>query len=137
MDLRDVRKVRVRMERIREHIDTLRSAAEYGERINHNGNGGSPTADKLPRIIARIEELTDELVSSALDYDVELVLAEEAIDSLSESEQKIARARYIDGLSWRQVAEKTNYSVGRCRNANTEIARKVGEVTYGKQTEAM
>ena len=133
MDLREVRKVRVRMDRIKEHIDTLRSAAEYGERIAHTGSGGSPTADKLPRIIARIEELTDELVSSALDYDVEVTLAEDAIDGLSESEQKIARARYIDGLSWRQVAERTHFSVGRCRNVNTDIVQKVSEVKYANR----
>jgi DNA-directed RNA polymerase specialized sigma24 family protein len=125
MDLRGVRKVRTRMDRLREHIEVLNSAKEYGERIAHNGGGSNPTADKLPRIIARIEELTDELVSCALDYDIEVVLAESVIEKLSESEQKIARARYIDGLSWRQVAERTNYSVGRCRNVNTDIVRKV------------
>ena len=130
MDLGEVRRARVRMDQIKEHIEVLNSAKEYGERIAHNGDGGSPTADKLPRIVARIAELTDELVSSALDYDIEVTLAERAIDELTDSEQKIARARYIDGLSWRQVAERTHFSVGHCRNANLSIVEKVNEVKY-------
>jgi len=121
VDLRDVRKLRNRMEQIREHIEVLNSAVEYGERINKNGSGGGYASDKIPRIIARIAELTDEMVSCALDYDIEVTIAEEAIDGLSESEQKIARARYIDGLTWSKVAEQTGCSIGRCRNVNQKI----------------
>lgn len=114
------------MEQIKEHIEILNSAVEYGERINRNGNGGGCASDKIPRIIARIAELTDEMVSCALDYDIEVTIAEEAIAGLSESEQKIAQARYIDGLTWSKVAEKTNYSIGTCRNANMKIVKKLG-----------
>ena len=113
------------MEQIREHIEILNSAVEYGERINKNGSGGGYASDKIPRIIARIAELTDEMVSCALDYDIEVTIAEEAISGLSESEQRIAQARYIDGLTWSKVAEKTNYSVSHCRNKNMEIIRKL------------
>jgi len=113
------------MEQIKEHIEILNSAVEYGERINRNGNGSGYASDKIPRIIARIAELTDEMVSCALDYDIEVTIAEEAISGLSESEQRIAQARYIDGLTWSKVAEKTNYSVGTCRNTNMKIVRKL------------
>lgn len=125
MDLRNVRKVRVRIERLKEHIEVLNSAKEYGERMLHTGGKSNYPTDRLSRIVARIAELTDELVSCALDYDVEVTLAEEAISKLSEPEQKIARARYLDGLSWRGVAAKTNYSVSHCRNVNNSIIKKV------------
>lgn len=128
MDLRNARKARVRMNQIKEHIEVLNSAKEYGEKVIHNGSGSNFPTDKMGRIVTRIAELTDELVSIALDYDIEVMIAEQAIESLSDSEQKIARARYIDGLSWRQVSTQTNYSVGHCRNANMRIIEKVNEV---------
>jgi DNA-directed RNA polymerase specialized sigma subunit len=125
VDLRNARGIKVTMDRIKEHIEVLKSALEYGERILHNGTGSNYPTDKISRIVARIEELTDQYVSLALDYDIEVTMAEQAIEKLSESEQKIARARYIDGLPWRQVAAQTNYSVSHCRNKNLDIIKKV------------
>jgi DNA-directed RNA polymerase specialized sigma subunit len=112
------------MEQIREHIEILNSAVEYGERINKNGSGGGYASDKIPRIIARIAELTDEMVSCALDYDIEVTIAEEAIESLPENAQKIARYRYIEGMPWKDVAEKAVYSLRQCYRIDEEIKRR-------------
>jgi hypothetical protein len=68
----------------------------------------------MARIVTRIAELADELVSVVLD--IEVTMAKQAIKILSGSEQKIAQARYINGLSWSEVSKKTNFSVSHCRN---------------------
>lgn len=123
-DLRNAQKTRCKIDQIKEQIEILRSAVEYGERIIKSGGSGC-TKDKIGKIISRISELTDEMTSLAIDYDIDVAIAEQAISDLTEPQQKIARARYIDGLSWREVAEKTNYSESHCKNTNISIIRKV------------
>lgn len=125
MDLRNAGKMGRRIRSLRERIDILNSAKEYGERIQHNGAGSNYPTDRMADIVARIDELTREMISLTLDRDIEIVLAEEAISHLSESEQKIAEARYVDGLTWSEVSKKTRYSVSHCRNANMSIIKKV------------
>ncbi len=67
MDLRNVSKIGRRIRNLRERIDILNSAKEYGERIIHNGAGSNYPTDKMANIVARIDELTEEMISLALE----------------------------------------------------------------------
>jgi DNA-directed RNA polymerase specialized sigma24 family protein len=125
VDLRVVLRARRKIDLINERIAIIRSALEAGERVLHYGAGSNYPTDRLSTNMAKLDELERSLVEVSLEYECEAIIAEEAIDRLPEAQQKIARARYIEGLSWSDVAEKTRYSKSHCKNTNHAIIHKV------------
>lgn len=45
----------------------------------------------------------------------QLVIVDAELAKLPENQEKVLRLRYIEGMSWRRVAEKTDYCERQCR----------------------
>lgn len=121
MDLRIVQNMKEEMINLRERIDTINSMLEYGERAFHTGSGSNYPTDKIANLVAKKDELTDRLISLALDYDIERAIAEEDISHLPGTERKIAGARYIIGQTWEEISREIGYSARRCRQIGEAI----------------
>lgn len=123
LDLHCIREQRRNIDFIQERITLLRSAVEAGEHHLHYGSRSGSTADKLSADIAKILDLEAKLVTVTAQYAEEADLAELWIRQLPERERTIMQLRYIEGLTWREVAERTHYSEGHCKNLNTKAQR--------------
>ena len=72
--------------------------------------GGSGESDKMADTVAKMVDLMKMLnnkIYEALEREIEI---EKAIEKLSEREQHLIRARYINGISWERIAVLMNYS---------------------------
>lgn len=106
--LKTLRSRRASIETKREQIMRLRSAMEgMTQALTLSPRGGLPQTleDKMIKLL----DLQDELASSILVYEYAIRDALQWIDSLPPNEAAVMRHRYIDGLSWRQVARKVGY----------------------------
>lgn len=87
------------------------------ERITPQLDGmphGSDGKDKMATLTATIVDLEEKLDKRRVNCEVEMQRAETVIDTLPDQQRLIMRLRYIDGLTWRQVSEKSNYDKRHC-----------------------
>ena len=75
---------------------------------------GSDGTDKMASITATIVDLERRLDKRRVDCEKEMQRAETVIDTLPDQQRLIMRLRYIEGLTWRQVSEKSNYDKRHC-----------------------
>jgi len=74
--------------------------------------GGKLPGDKISNIIAKIVDLEKQIkdeINSFIDLKKEIHDVIEAVKN--PNERLILRCRYIEFLTWEQVAERTNYSI--------------------------
>jgi len=125
-DLKDLRSQRYKIESLEERIARLRSAMEMGtRRMREVPGGGNYAVDRLSNDIARLDELERELMDEVMQLEQDIRFAEYSIDTLPEPQQKILRLRYIDGLSWQRIAQRTNYSVDHCFTLHRMATKKL------------
>ena len=123
--LYSIRDKRQKIESLKERILRLRSAAELGTRKLQFTPGGSPSADKMADTIARIDELERQLVGETCELEQNIETVEYLIDQLPPYQRIIMRLRYIDGLTWRQVARRVAYDERHCKRINKQVLEKM------------
>lgn len=124
MNLLEIRNIRSKIESLEERMTRLQSAMEIGAQQLKDTPGCKRTHDKLANDMAKMDELRREHAEAVLGLERDFIIVESEIENLPAREQMIMRLRYIDGLSWYDISEKTNYSISHCKNIHTKIVHK-------------
>lgn len=119
MNLHDIRAQRARVSLLRERIEALQSDIERITQVPRNMPGGAGAGhDALSGKVARLVDLKNELITRAEKLEAGMTEAERLLDGLPEQQRMIVWLRYVEGLSWRQVARKAHYGERHCRRIN-------------------
>lgn len=110
-DLKNVRRQKLRVEALQERIERLRSRAEYNQRQLCECGRSDPTRDRLAEYAAELDELERELTGEMIALEKQLVFVDVELAKLPENQEKVLRLRYVEGLSWRDIAKKVGYSI--------------------------
>lgn len=114
-DLKNVRRQKLRVEDLQERIERLRSRAEYNQRQLGECGRSDPTRDRLAEYAAELDELERELTGEMIALEKQLVVVDAELAKLPENQEKVLRLRYVEGMSWRRIAEKTGYCERQCK----------------------
>lgn len=114
-DLKNVRRQKLRVESLQERIEQLRSRAEYTQRELGECGRSDPTRDRLAEYVADIDALERELTAVVISIEKQIVAIDVELEKLPANKVKILRLRFFDGLRWRDVARRTNYSESYCK----------------------
>jgi DNA-directed RNA polymerase specialized sigma subunit len=114
ISLKQIRNQREKVESIKERIARLRSAMLMGNKQLTEMPGSKEVRDRLANDMVKLIELEHELFGEVISMEHNITRAKALIETLPEQQQRILRFRYIDGLSWRKVAQKANYSQDHC-----------------------
>lgn len=126
-DLRAVRDAHIQIQSLTERIARLRSALEgcTAKPLSKMPRGRSASRDKLGDDVARLLELEERRRKQIIDLEIRLEDVEKWIEGLPPHQAKVMRLRYVDGLSWRQVAKRAGYSYDRVRHIHSDAMGKL------------
>lgn len=96
-------------------LDKIPGAAPY--------NAGGPTE----RLAVKHIDLLDRYQEKLADLRAEVLRIEEAIESLEPIERMLMRCRYIDGLTWEEVAVAISYSWRQTHTIHSNALNKLSE----------
>lgn len=114
------------MQSLRERIARLDEAAYLQSVVGaQNGIKNKGNNDRVARIACEIADCKRELAEQILGMEEKACEIERLIKGLDVGEQAIIRARYIDGMPWRQVARATNYSIDSCFRIHKQAIEKL------------
>lgn len=127
MTMQELKSIRIHRKRIRELDEAIETLKSEMEKITPSMSDApcKPTGgDKRAGQIARMIELKVERIER-------YTLLEEAVDNaetwlciLPEQQAKVIRARYIEGMSWEQVARATGYCKMHCHRIHDSAVQK-------------
>lgn len=132
--LQECRKRPARVLRLEESIERLNSTmTRMTQTLSITPAGGGVLGDKLAEQIARLIDLTADYMS-AIKREMEVRDEVTAwLDTLPEQQANVIYHRYVEGLSWRQVAKATNYSEQHCFRIHEAALKKcVGDKDESK-----
>ena len=98
------------------------------QKLSHAPAGGGAAADAISANIARLDVLRvmyNEKWGTIIAKKIEI---EKAIDNLEPDDRLLMRYRYIEGLSWEDVADKLGY----CKR---HVTRRHGEILVKMQND--
>ena len=97
-------------ERLEREIQRCRSRAEKTTAGYGRSSGGAGDGRSLEQTVARIDELTRQLTCQREELVSRWKSIGAAIDAVPEARlRELLRLRYIDGMSFEQIAVKMNY----------------------------
>lgn len=114
-DLKNVRRQKLRVEALQDRIERLRSRAEYNQRQLGEYGRSDPTRDRLAEYVAELDGLERELTGEIIALEKQLVDVDAKLAKLPENQEQVLRLRYLNGLRWRKIAEKTGYCERQCK----------------------
>lgn len=88
--------------------------------------GGKLPGDKISNIIAKIVDLEKQIkdeIDRFVDLKKEIHDAIEAVKN--PKERLVLRCRYIEFLTWREIAERTNYSIKQVYRIHSQALKNV------------
>lgn len=113
-DLKNVRRQRLRVTSLQERIDRLRSRAEFtAQQLGERGQDDA-TRDRLAEYVGELDDLERHLTSEVITLEHAMLTVDEALTELPETQEKVLRLRYCDGLKWRFVASKAGIEERQC-----------------------
>ena len=115
-DLKNVRRQKLRVEALQERIERLRSRAEYTQQQLGECGRSDPTRDRLAEYVAELDGLERQLTGEMIALEKQLVVVDAELAKLPENQEKVLRLKYMEGLRWRQVAQKMHYSESYCKS---------------------
>lgn len=124
-ELKQSRGRQAKIKRLDEEIEQLKSAMESTTQALSLAPGGGAVKDKLAEQMAEYMELIARRNEERIRAESLVEAVEEFIASLPEQQAKVIRLRYVDELSWTQVAEKANYTRRHCTRINEAVLRKM------------
>jgi len=86
---------------------------------------GSPSKDKLERIVCKIIEVQEEINKEVIRGYNKIKEIEDSISSLEEREKQIVRLRYFEGLKWEKICVEMNYSWRQIHYIHNDILNKL------------
>ena len=125
--LRKYGEVKKELEQIRQKLQAVKAAlyAPGAPRLTGmpKSGGGNPLEMRSEKHLALLE-LYD---TKAAELAGELMAIEQEIAALEPKERTLMRCRYIDGLSWDDVAEKIGYCWAQTHRLHAQALRKLKE----------
>lgn len=116
-ELNAIRVERIRVNRLGENIERMRSTLERATAASDR-NGGRSTVETDP-MSARVAELIDleaEWFDSMLAIEKRSIVAEGCLGCLTSQQREVVHWRYIEGMGWEEVSRRTHYSRRHCFN---------------------
>lgn len=88
-------------------------------------NGGGDNFDKMPKLIAEIVEV-QEIINEELQelYSTQRKI-EESIKGLDERDKYLIRRKYIDNITWEELAVEMNYSWQHLHKLHSNILKQL------------
>lgn len=86
---------------------------------------GSGTVDKVGDIAVKLAELKTLIDAKLTQLLTKRTEIEIAIDTLPENEQRLMKLRYIEGLTWQQIADELHYSRRRVLQIHKRIINRL------------
>ena len=128
-DLKAYRAKKLELESLEDKKERLKAQRE---RITaklglKGGTNGNVSTDKLLNDLIKIEALEEQINGLIIDLTDEFVKLNRAIKMLEPVEQMIIRLYYLQGLKWKAVAKKTNYSVNNCWRLQSKALERLKE----------
>lgn len=107
-ELRQYRRLGEEIEDLKQRIAELRNASLKSPKLDGMPRAPGGSGDPIGATIARIDSLEARLAADEADRR----LIENVISSVQDvSERMVLRHRYMDDMSWEQIAEAMNYSI--------------------------
>lgn len=125
-ELERCRTILFEKENLEERIARLRSRAESTTQ-QLRADPGTPSADndKLASYAVKLDALEHRLTDRLIALEDLRQRVDVWLSTLPEQQAVVMRLRYIDGLKWRETAEKAGYTPEHCRKINGAAIRKM------------
>ena len=125
-DLKGIRAAHAKIKSLQARVDRLRAAmySPSSPVLSHTPKG-TDISDPTANAAVTVAGMTLRLLDMVIDLERQIEAAEMHIAFLPEDEQALIRARYIDGMSWRQVSKACNWSVDHCFTKHRQILAKL------------
>lgn len=110
--LKEYKWIQKNIKNLTETLEELRSQAECkSPRLSSEPKGNYKTLDQIPKLIAEIEEVENELqIKLRQAYEL-LTEIEDCISALPEKEKCLMRLRYIHDKRWKDICVEMSYSL--------------------------
>lgn len=125
--LKDCRARRFKIESLKARIAELEDVATNiaakpltNLPVSRGGN-----SDAVGNAAISIAELKEHIVEQLLVLEQQLEEVERWLTTLKPQQAVVMRLRYVDGLSWKQVAQKAGYSVEHCRKIGYKMLHSI------------
>lgn len=114
------------IESLEERIARLRSALEGGAAALSQTPKATPKEnDVFGARIAQLIDMERQLVERVAEREFQLRTVDKWLEALPHADSTVIRLRYVDGLPWRKVAKKVNYTPDSCFKINRRVLRSV------------
>lgn len=110
---------------IDESIIRLRSEMERVTQVLSHAPAHSGNRDKMAEQMRRLEELETARAREVADLEEHIDQCRIWLSNIPEQQAQIMQYKYLDGLSWNEVARKAHYSVGHCTKIHTAAKKKM------------
>jgi DNA-directed RNA polymerase specialized sigma24 family protein len=111
----------------------LRSIAERcTPQLSFGGGRGGGAVSSLAERVEKLIELEEALAAQVLTVEQSIAEVEEWINALPAQQAAVMRLRYVDGLSWREVAARTHYSMNHVYKINMAALKKSDDLLHKK-----
>lgn len=108
-NLQRYREIMLEAEQLQEQMKRLESTIIFPSQKLKDLPPSSFDNDKMAKIVEKLLALQDLYAKKLSDSCAAQLEVESYISSLPEREQRLMRYRYIEGLTWEQVADKMGY----------------------------
>lgn len=108
--LESVRVDTLRIDRLEERIQRLRSAMERMTLLPPSAPRGTKEKDRLAAQMAKLDELERELTERIIKLEEKLREVDQMLDRLPPRQRAIVHLKLVEAMPWRQVEERTHYS---------------------------
>ncbi len=122
-NLQRYREIMLEAEQLQEQMKRLESTIIFPSQKLKDLPPSSFDNNKMAKIVEKLLALQDLYSKKLSDSCAAQLEVESYISSLPEREQRLMRYRYIEGLTWEQVADKMHYSskqIRRIHNATLD-----------------
>jgi DNA-directed RNA polymerase specialized sigma24 family protein len=126
-DLRNLRDLHSQINSLKGRIERLRGllSSPASVRLSYAPRGSGTHSDPVGNGVVKLAEMEEELQQRIVELEEKIRRIEGEINALPPRERAVIRARYVDGLDWRQVARRASYTSEHCRKINAMACRKL------------
>lgn len=125
-DLKGIRACHSKVRSLQQRVDRLRCAmySPASPVLSHAPHGGG-ISDPTAKAAVTIAQMELRLLEMIIDLEQRIEAVEVQIAKMPWEDQQIIRERYVNGLSWRQVARACNRSIDNCFTRHRKIMAKL------------
>lgn len=124
-ELREYRYIRLELEQCDRESARLYSIAERCVKCPSSVPGFGRDRDPYPDIMDKLSDVQAQASALFCDLLVQRQRIETALGELSGRERCLMRARYIDGLGWKKIADMLGYSIDHTWKVHGCILKKM------------